>query len=334
MIAPPVCLLLGFVYVGGGLSPHRLTPSRFVDAFEHLPGSYPGYRRNHAKGICIRGHFDSSGAAAPWIAAPLFREQGVPVIGRLSMPGGNPIVADRQVPVRSMALEFESRAGGQWRTAMNSVPVFAVRTPQAMMQRLQAMRVDPHTGHPDPARVRQFYASHPQTRPFTRWLARHPPSSSYANGTYYSINAFRITGPAGGVHAVRWRMVPLLPYAPMTAAERGDDDALAHDLQRRLAQAPLRWRLVFKVAAPGDPTDDATAQWPAARTEFDAGTLVVDRATPQIQGACRDVSFDPLVLPRGMAPSDDPLLILRDAAYTESYARRIGEEAARTDTLE
>ena len=33
-------------------------------------------------------------------------------------------------------------------------------------------------------------------------------------------------------------------------------------------------------------------------------------------GACRDVNFDPLVLPAGIAASDDPLLSARSAAYS------------------
>jgi catalase len=42
---------------------------------------------------------------------------------------------------------------------------------------------------------------------------------------------------------------------------------------------------------------------------------------------CRDVNFDPTVLPDGIAPSDDPLLAARSAAYAVSYQRRTREEA-------
>jgi len=39
----------------------------------------------------------------------------------------------------------------------------------------------------------------------------------------------------------------------------------------------------------------------------------------------RDINFDPLVLPDGIAASDDPLLSARSAAYSQSFTRREGE---------
>ena len=42
-------------------------------------------------------------------------------------------------------------------------------------------------------------------------------------------------------------------------------------------------------------------------------------------GNCRDIEFDPLVLPSGIEPSDDPMLSARSAAYSVSFTRRAGE---------
>lgn len=58
------------------------------------------------------------------------------------------------------------------------------------------------------------------------------------------------------------------------------------------------------------------------------GTLTLSDATPEEAGNCRDVNFDPLVLPDGIAPSDDPLLSARSAAYARSFTRRAGEETS------
>ncbi|MNC80149.1 Catalase-related peroxidase precursor [compost metagenome] len=43
------------------------------------------------------------------------------------------------------------------------------------------------------------------------------------------------------------------------------------------------------------------------------------------QGACRDLNFDPLILPSGIQPSNDPILAARSAAYSESFNRRSRE---------
>lgn len=38
------------------------------------------------------------------------------------------------------------------------------------------------------------------------------------------------------------------------------------------------------------------------------------------------MNFDPLVLPTGVAPTADPILRARSAAYAESYRRRAKEQ--------
>ncbi|CAB3794931.1 hypothetical protein LMG28690_03978 [Paraburkholderia caffeinilytica] len=57
------------------------------------------------------------------------------------------------------------------------------------------------------------------------------------------------------------------------------------------------------------------------------GTLVIDRTTSQEDGDCRDINFDPTILPAGIRPSNDPLLAARSAAYALSYKRRTREES-------
>jgi len=80
------------------------------------------------------------------------------------------------------------------------------------------------------------------------------------------------------------------------------------------------------VGQPGDPTDDATIPWPEDREHLDAGTVTLDQVEVEAPGNCRDINFDPLVLPVCIAPSDDPLLSARSAVYSQSFTRRAGEE--------
>ena len=55
------------------------------------------------------------------------------------------------------------------------------------------------------------------------------------------------------------------------------------------------------------------------------GTLTLDRVDAEDTSAATDLNFDPLVLPAGIAPSDDPLLSARSAVYSQSFTRREGE---------
>ncbi|MCD0504899.1 catalase family peroxidase [Bordetella petrii] len=335
--ARQICLRLGaigaivlfsgaaFAYVGGWLDPQRLTPDRVVDALEANSGVHPGFRRNHAKGVCVTGHFESSGAAHALSAAAVFAAGNTPVTGRLALPGGNPYAPDSSVPIRSFALQFTSPNGEQWRTGMNSMPVFPLSTPQAFYDQQLAARPDPKTGKPDPRRMQAFFAAHPEAAPFLAWARTARPSASYATESYFGLNAFYFEDARGKRQPVRWRLAPL-DAGPAPAAQPGHDaDYLQSDLQQRLAQGPLRWRLLVTLGAADDSTRDATRQWPADRPTVDAGTVVITGSAPQDTGPCRDVNYDPTVLPPGIAISDDPLLAARSAAYAASYERRTHE---------
>src|SRR3546814_18523830 len=83
--------------------------------------------------------------------------------------------------------------------------------------------------------------------------------------------------------------------------------------------------MTITVAAPGDITNNATVAWPADRQSIEAGTLTITAAQPEESGACRDITFDPTILPDGIALSDDPLLSPRSAAYAPSFGRRAVE---------
>ena len=105
-----------------------------------------------------------------------------------------------------------------------------------------------------------------------------------------------------------------------------DKNYLFDDLIARIHSAPVQWRLIITVGQPDDPADDATIPWPEDREHVDVGTLTLDQVEAEAPGNCRDINFDPLVLPVGIAPSDDPLLSARSAVYSRSLTRRAGEK--------
>ncbi|MGA2706580.1 MAG: catalase [Isosphaeraceae bacterium] len=152
-----------FAYFGGWFTPNDLTPARFTDAFEHVDGAHSGFRRNHAKGVGVSGFFESNGNGVRLSKALVFQPGRVSVIGRFSLSGGQPYVADTPNTVRGLALHFSLSDGELWRTAMINLPVFPVSTPEAFYERLVASKPDPSTGKPDPAKMKAFLARHPET---------------------------------------------------------------------------------------------------------------------------------------------------------------------------
>jgi catalase len=318
-----------FAYTGGWLSPHRLTPSLLMGAFEGDNGPHPGFRRNHAKGMCVSGWFQSSGAALSLANAQVFQPGRVPVVGRFALAGGMPAQPDAPATVRSMALRFLPPGGGEWRTGMNNIPVFPVNSAQSFYDQLVAGKPDPATGKPNPAALQQFLARHPETARALALIKQRSVSSGFGDSTYNSLDAFRFISSSGVATPVRWAMAPSQPVVAEAPAQAADANKnyLFDEFAAQVRQHALQWHLLVTLGQPGDPTDDATLPWPEDRKRVDAGTLTIDRVSSEDGGACTDINYDPLVLPPGIEPSDDPLLSARSAAYSRSFTLRAGEKS-------
>ena len=318
-------IALAFAWIAGWLTPNRLTPQRFTDAIEKGNGEvYPGFRRAHAKGVCIAGYFEGNGEGTALSSARLFAPVRTPFVGRLSVGGGSPYGLDNKARVRSMALELRSDDGQQWRMAMNSFPFFGVSSVEAFYDQTRANAPDPATGKPSPEKQAAFAEAHPEFKRFAAWAKDAPWSTSWASTTYNGVNTFRFINAAGNVSNVRWSMLPQTAFEVMTPEQREAADAnyLSEDLQARLAQGPLRWYMVVTIANDGDAILDASTPWPESRQHITLGSVVVERTSPQTTGECRDINFDPLVLPPGVESSGDPVLAARSAVYSVSFNRR------------
>jgi catalase len=314
-----------FLYLGGWLSPHKLTPSRFVDTFQQVNGPHPGFRRNHAKGVGVSGTFESNGQGARLSKAVVFRPSRVPVVGRFSLAGGMPYQTDALRTVRGLGLQFLLPDGEEWRTAMVDIPIFAVNTPEAFREQLVAMEADAKTGKPDPVKVKAFLDRHPESARAVQTIQAQVPSSGFDDSTYNCLDAFWLVDASGRSTPVRWSVVPAQPLAPVPPAPQGDPNFLFDALIARLHRQPLRWRLVLTIGRPGDPTNDATVAWPGDREKLDVGTLTIDSIESDTTSPARTINFDPLILPDGIVGSDDPLLSARSAVYSVSFRRRVAE---------
>ena len=320
-------LAAAFAATGGWFTPHHLTPARIVDTFEKVNGPHPGFRRNHAKGVCVTGTFASNGQGERLSKAVVFQQGTVPVMGRLSLAGGMPDIPDGPAGVRSMALSFRLPDGEEWRTGMIVLPVFPFKDAKALYQQLAASEPDPATGKPDPAKMKDFAEHNPETLAALKIISAQPFSTGFENASFNGLNAFRFVDAAGTVTPVRWAMVASDPFVAEAPDQKvaSDKNYLFDALLARLGQGPVQWHLMVTLGLPGDPTGNATIAWPAEREKVDVGTLTINHAESEAAGNCRDINYDPLVLPSGIEPSDDPLLSARSAAYAQSFTRRSGE---------
>jgi catalase len=145
--------------------------------------------------------------------------------------------------------------------------------------------------------------------------------------SYHGLNAFIFVDKSGAEHAVRWSLLPVakpVPITPEDLAKRGPN-YLEQEIVERVGGAPQSWTMTLTVADPGDPTSDPSKAWPEGRRTVEAGTLIVQRIEAEQDGPCRDINFDPTILPPGIQVSDDPFPAARSAAYAVSFDRRTAE---------
>jgi catalase len=270
----------------------KVSAQAFVDLQQghNMPA---GFRRAHAKGLCVSGAFYPSGALQPYTTAKVLNAGQWPFVGRFSIAGNNPTAPDLKAPVRSLALSFVASANDQWRVAMNTPPVMAVADPHTFYQQIQAIKAGPNA-------IAQFFADHPESRDFLAWKKSYQPSQSFADEIYHSINAFYLINESGQQQPVRWRLVPVTTAVAITTGQ--GEDALQQELAQRLAKGAVAFDWLFTLAAPEDDENNPAIMWPAQRKTVNAGRLLITgwqvSAMPSIttRWYCRAVLVLPLTL--------------------------------------
>jgi catalase len=315
---------IAFAYTAGWLMPHRLTPTRLVAALQPPQGPALGHRRNHAKGVCFTGTFDANGKGPELSKAKMLEPGQYRVVGRFNVAGPDPMIPYAMAAVRGVGIRITTSDGQDWRSAMIDAPTFAAPTPQAFFEFLTA------AGSKDPNAFKQYSSVHPEILTFVSWVKNHGRTESWTEDRFNSLDSFVFIDSSGAERVVRWSFIPSakpVTLSPEELAKR-DRDFLEEDIIRRVAAAPQRWDLMITIADPGDPTSDPTKAWPSDRRTVDVGTLTVQQIEPEVDGPCRDINFDPSVLPAGMTTSDDPFPAARSAAYRVSYDSRTAESSS------
>ncbi|MEL7799204.1 catalase family peroxidase [Idiomarina loihiensis] len=307
-------LLLAPIMSVAADDPPKVSAQEFVN-LQQGETAHEGFRRAHAKGICVSGEFRSNGQLASYSKTALFETGSMSFIGRFSVAGNNPTAPDLKAPVRSLALSFAMNSTEQWRIAMNTPPVMAVKDPHTFYQQIQAIQAGPKA-------IQTFFAEHPESSDFLSWKAQYQPGGSFAAETYNSINAFYLVNSNGEKQAVRWTMQPTVS---VSADNLEGVDALHQEITNRVAKENIIFDWVFTLANEKDDENNPAKAWPDSREKVTAGQIVITGVTPQLQGECHGINYDPLVLPTGIEATRDPILRARSAAYAESYRRRAKE---------
>lgn len=307
----------------------QVDPNQMVDAFERVGGKHDGYRRSGAKGVCATAEFVGSAEARTLSVASAFSGSPVPVVARFSIGGGNPKAPDNARSQRNLALQFDLPGGETWQMGNISAPIFGAATPQQMLGRLSSLAPDPATKKADPDKVKAFADANPEVLLQGKYYASQPVPASYAKVNYWGVHAFGFVDAAGKTQFGKWVFEPVGGTQTLSdeEAKAKGTDFLFDDLRQRVAAGGVAFDFNLQLAQPGDRIDSAVTPLPDDRRKVTLGRLTIKSVAADATGPCVNITYVPTVLPKGVQPSDDPMLAARAAPYAVSLGRRLGEGA-------
>ena len=313
--------------VSGAPSYAQVDPNKTLDQFEATFGKFAGYRRSGAKGVCAAAEFTGSAEGRALSASTAFSGTPVPVVARFSVGGANPNAPDNTKSQRNMALQFNLPNSETWQMGNISAPVFGASSPEQFLGRLASLQPDPATKAADPAKVKAFADANPDVLIQGRYFASQPVPASFGATNYWGVHAFAFVNARGEKQWGKWVFEPVGGVQTLT-----DDEAKAKgptflfaDLRERAPAGKAAFDFNLYLAQPGDKLDSAVTPLPEGRKKITLGRLVIKSVSADATGDCLNITYNPMVLPKGVEPSSDPMLAARAAPYAVGLGRRLTE---------
>jgi len=302
--------------------------SELLEQFHKIFGPHPGFRPAHAKGLMLQGTFKPAPAASSLTRAPHISRESTPVNARFSNSTGLPEIPDSapEANPRGLAIRFNLAEHVHTDIIAHSIDGFPAHDGAEFLDFLRAAAASgPEVPSPKP--IEKFLGSHPAALRFVQ--APKPFPSSLARDTYFAVTAYRFINAQGESRHGRYRIVPEAGNDYL-----GDDKAASlrpeyhyEELEHRVKQSPIRFKILVQIAAPGDVDDDATVHWPEDRQLIEFGTIELSSVLPDSIAQQKHIIFDPIPRVDGIEPSADPLLELRAALYLLSGRERRAAKA-------
>ena len=302
-------------------------PNTFVNQFEATFGKFEGFRRSGAKGVCATGEFVGTADARALSTSSAFSGRPVPVEVRFSVGGANPKAPDNGKTQRNLALQFNLPNGETWQMGNISAPVFGASSPQQFLGRLASLQPDPATKMPDATKVKAFTDANPEVLLQGKYFASQPVPASFGTVNYWGVHAFGFVNASGAKQYGKWIFEPAGGVEVLT-----DDEAKAKgpsflfdDLRQRVKDGKVAFSFNLELAQADDKIDSATVPLPEGRKKVNLGVLKVTSVAEDGGGPCLTTNYNPMILPKGVEPSADPMIAARAAPYGISLSRRLTE---------
>ena len=304
--------------------PSTESPLSMVNALHTAFGEHHA-RAVHTKGVMLEGVFTPTREAAALTKAPAFSGGPLPVTARFSLFAGVPDLPDNDDGASPAGFAFKIKAsdGDDLDVEANQHGDFITATFDEFAVFLRAVGA---AGKGDKAPLESFLATHPHAKAF---LGSRTYPASYAQATYFGINALKFTNAAGRSAFVRYRFTPHAPERYLSQEERksAGSSYLGDEIVSRVRTERISFDWYAQIAGPGDRIDDPSTAWPATRKLVKLGTITLTRLPANPDEAQRTLLFLP-GQPHPGIEAADPMLVMRNVAYPISLGQR--QSLART----
>lgn len=300
---------------------------QLVDTLTKLSGGpHKGYRANHAKGIMLNGTFTPEKTAASLTKAPHMQNTPSPITVRFSDATGVPTMPDTNgnASPHGIAIRFQLPEDATTDIVSISTNAFPASTPEEFLGLLNAVAASGDNVQ-SPKPIETFLGTHPAAKKFVEMPK--PAPVSFATLAFYGVNAFKFTNAQGVTQYARYRIMPVAGQQSLNETElkAASPNYLFEELPKRLAKGTIEYKLFAQLAKKDDVLNDGTVVWSDKNPQVLLGTLALKSIDKDSANAEKAVMYNPLSLPDGIAPSDDPVLLARPGAYAVSFARRAGQ---------
>jgi catalase len=288
-------------------------------------GVFETFRAAHAFGRIYAGQFTATPEAKTLSRAAHFQGAPVPATARLSGAKGDP--RKKPANIVAMATKFYLPDGTVTDLIAITLPAFFARTPAEFLEFTAANTPDPATGEPNLANLQAFAMRHPNAARVLKVLQSQPALVSFAQVSFRPLHTFCFVNADGKGRWARYHWEPEAGVAgqPLEELEKQPHDYLYDELEGRLREGPVSFRLELELAQEGDPTDDPSAMWPEGRERVVVGRLELFRRITEAEIGDPVMMHDPTLVTDGIEISpDDQIIAARRGAYLVSVAERTG----------
>ena len=290
----------------------------------------------HARGAGAYGTFTLSKSLSEYTRAAFLQNVGdqTEVFLRFSTVGGGQDSSDYARDPRGFAVKFYTEEGN-YDIVGNNTPVFFLNDPMKFPDFVHSQKKNPGTNLPDPARVWEYWANHPQSlHQMTILMSDRgiPRSWRHING--YGSHTFSFYNASGTRYWMKWHFKTDQGIECVTNEEAAS--LPSHGAQQDLVEAinagsfpswTVKVQIMTEEQAKSFPLNpfDLTKVWPHDLVPLETvGKLELNRNVDNYFAETEQAAFAPSNFVPGIGPSPDKMLQARLLAYQDAHRYRVG----------